>query len=62
MSNTKVKISFVGTMMAALFYRGVDLDKIEEMSYRKMKMYYDFHLLIDKEWNKEPTTGKQNGG
>ena len=43
----------VGTMLAAMFYRGVDVDKIESMSYSRMKTYYELHKIIEDEWEKQ---------
>jgi len=43
----------VGTMLAAMFYRGVDIDKIESMSYKRLKVYYEFHEVIENEFKKQ---------
>lgn len=52
----------VGTMLAAMFYRGVDVDKIESMSYKRLKVYYEFHEVIENEFKKNLEAMKQNGG
>jgi hypothetical protein len=43
----------VGTMLAAMFYRGVDIDKTNNMSYRELKTYYEFHEAIENEYKKQ---------